>query len=222
MCDQCRVSRRTLLKTTLGIGISTIVGGNELLLPEVTLAAATRPQLFSCDDWSAQPPRQAIDILNQRPNKILIHHTAGPNSGDFSRDHAFALARSIQQSHFNRGWRDSGHHFLISRGGYIMAGRHHSITALDNGGRHVIGAHCDGQNEVAVGIESEGTYISAAPTDALYNKLVNLCAYMCKQYGLTPSRIFGHRDFDATECPGDRLYAMLPRLRDDVRQRLNS
>lgn len=223
MCDQCRISRRTLLKTTLGVGASIVLGGSELLLPDSSLAVASRPTIYTTDDWGARPPSEPIDLAGHRPNKILIHHTAGPNSNDFSRAHAFELARSIQRSHMDgNGWRDSGQHFTISRGGYIMAGRHRSVPVLDGGTNHVIGAHCDGQNEVAVGIENEGTYISATPTDALYNKLVNLCAYICRQYDLTPARIFGHRDFDATQCPGDRLYAMLPRIRDDVRQRLNS
>jgi hypothetical protein len=211
-----------MLKTTIGVGAGVMLGGSGLLLPRRTLAVSA-PVIYSCEEWGARPPSQPIDVLSHRPNKILIHHTAGQNSSDFSRSHAFELARRIQNYHMDvNGWRDSGQHFTISRGGYIMAGRHRSIPVLQNGTNHVLGAHCDGQNEVAVGIENEGTYISATPTDALYNKLVNLCAYICQQYDLTPARIFGHRDFDATQCPGDRLYAMLPRLRDDVRAKLNS
>jgi hypothetical protein len=223
MCDRCRVSRRTMLKTSFGVGASFVLSASGLLLPEAAQAALGSPVIYSCDDWGARQPSEPIEVLSRRPDKILIHHTAGTNSNDFSRAHAFELARNIQNFHMNvRGWRDTGQHFTISRGGYIMAGRHRSIPALESGTQHVVGAHCDGQNEVAIGIESEGTYTSATPTDALYNKLVNLCAYICQQYGLGPGRIFGHRDFNATECPGDRLYAMLPRLRDDVRQRLNS
>ena len=222
MCDDCRVSRRTLLKTTVGVGAGFVLGASGLLVPSPAKALLAGPNIFTTDEWGARPPSQAIDVVGHRPNKILIHHTAGPNSSDFSRSHAFEVARAIQRHHMdNNGWRDSGQHFTISRGGYVMAGRHRSLPVLQNGVNHVIGAHCDGQNEVAVGIENEGTYINAAPTDALYNKLVSLCAYICQQYDLTPSRIFGHRDFNATECPGDRLYNMLPRLRDDVRQKLN-
>jgi hypothetical protein len=212
-----------MLKATAGIGAGFVLGASGLLVPQAAKAALPTPNIYSTVEWGARDPSQAIDVISQRPNKILIHHTAGPNSSDFSRAHAFEVARSIQRYHMDvNGWRDSGQHFTISRGGYMMVGRHRSLLALENGSNHVIGAHCDGQNEVAVGIESEGTYINAAPTDALYNKLVVLCAYICQQYGLTPARIFGHRDFNATECPGDRLYGMLPRLRDDVRQRLNS
>lgn len=155
-------------------------------------------------------------MLNQRPNKILIHHTAGSNSTDYSRAHAYALARQIQQSHFGNGWSDSGQHFTVSRGGFAMQGRHNSLGALRSGTKSVVGAHCPGQNSIAVGIENEGTYTSVSPPAVLYNELVRLCAYICDQYGLHSSRIFGHRDYFATACPGNKLYAMLPRLRDDV------
>jgi hypothetical protein len=43
-----------------------------------------------------------------------------------------------------------------------------------------------------------------------------LCAYLCAQYGIKPTAIYGHRDFKDTACPGDRLYAALPRLRTEV------
>lgn len=225
MCDKCNVSRRTMLKTTVGMGTGLVLGASGMLRPQdmhaaIPNPAVSQPTIYSGADWGAQDPKEPIDILDRRPNKILIHHTAGANTSDFSRAHAFALAHSIQQSHFNRGWRDSGHHFLISRGGYIMTGRRHSLTVVENRNRHVIGAHCDGENENSVGIENEGLYSSATPPDALYNRLVHLCAYICQQYSIPASEIYGHRRFDATICPGDRFTQMLPGLRDDVRQRL--
>ena len=54
------------------------------------------------------------------------------------------------------------------------------------------------------------------PAAELWNKLRSLCAYLCAQYGIRPSQIYGHRDFKDTACPGDRLYAALPRLRSEV------
>jgi len=65
----------------------------------------------------------------------------------------------------------------------------------------------------SLGIENEGMYTSVGPTAALYDRLVSLCAYMCQQYAISSSAIFGHRDFNATSCPGDVLYAKLPQQR---------
>jgi peptidoglycan hydrolase-like protein with peptidoglycan-binding domain len=50
----------------------------------------------------------------------------------------------------------------------------------------------------------------------LWEKLRSLCAYLCGQYRIRPTQIFGHRDFKDTACPGDVLYTMLPKLRSQV------
>jgi N-acetyl-anhydromuramyl-L-alanine amidase AmpD len=214
--------RRALLRGAAAAGISVLVGGIELRLAAPAEAAVAAPSVANCTTWGAQPSTQPITVLAARPSKIIVHHTASANSTDYSQAHAFSLARSIQQSHFSRGWIDTGQHFTVSRGGYVMEGRHRSLEALSGGASHVRGAHCDGQNDVAVGIENEGLYTSALPPQALYNQLVALCAFICQQYGIPSSQIYGHRDFNATECPGDQLYAKLPQLRSDVAARLGT
>jgi N-acetyl-anhydromuramyl-L-alanine amidase AmpD len=183
--------------------------------PEADAATA----IASTAAWGARPA--SVTVQSAGPNKILVHHTATPNSTDLSQAHAFALARSIQNHHMDvRGFVDSGQHFTISRGGFVMEGRHRSLERLRAGSGHVVGAHCSGQNSQAIGIENEGTYVSIAPPAALYNQLVTLCADICVQYRLSPTQIFGHRDFASTECPGDVLYARLPQLRSDVAARM--
>lgn len=213
MCEQ-HLNRRTLLSGAAGTA-ALVTGASLGLAPDAL--AVTQPNIFRPDQWGAADPRGNIRILSQRPNKIIVHHTATPNSTDFTRSHAFQLARAIQRSHFGRGFVDTGQQFTISRGGHIMVGRHGSLNAVQHRNRHVVGAHCTGQNEVAVGIENEGTYTNVQIRDEQYRRLVRLCAWICQQYGLRPRRIFGHRDFSATQCPGNRLYNRLPRLRDDVR-----
>ena len=210
------LSRRALLQAGVVAGALGVAGGTQLWRPASALAV-TRPTIYSTGDWGAQPPRGDVQILAARPTHILIHHTATANSTDYSRSHAFALARSIQQSHFNRGFLDTGQHFTISRGAYLMAGRHRSGPILDEGRDHVLGAHCTGFNEESVGIENEGTYTSVQIRDMHYKKLVRMCAYICQQYAIPVRNIHGHRDHEATKCPGNRLYARLPQLRDDVR-----
>jgi len=211
-----RYSRRDLMRGAVMLGAGAAVGGTGWLAPSGASAAVPSPGIAGTAAWGARAP-DALSVIGSNPNKILVHHTASPNSTDYSLAHAYALARSIQADHMDRnGWPDSGQHFTISRGGYVMEGRHHSLARLNAGSGMVIGTHCPGQNDQAIGIENEGTYISVGPTGALYNKLVALCAYICDQYGIAASQIYGHRDFRATECPGDVLYAMLPQLRRDV------
>ena len=179
--------------------------------------AADGPVIVNCDQWGSRPARRRLAVYNRSPIKILVHHTATPNVADTSPAAAVRLARGIQNFHMNnRGWPDTGQHFTVSRGGVVLEGRHHSLEFASVGRRQVEGAHCTGQNVVALGIENEGTYSRVDPPGKQWDRLRLLCAWLCRQYKISPTQIYGHRDFKDTACPGDRLYAALPRLRTEV------
>jgi N-acetyl-anhydromuramyl-L-alanine amidase AmpD len=180
-------------------------------------ATGTTPPFLDCAAWGARPPSSPVRVWDRRPVKILVHHTASANQADVSRDAAIRLARTVQGFHMDRrGWCDSGQHLTISRGGVVLEGRHRTLEALAGGRSTIEGAHCTGQNVVAIGIENEGTYSAVDPPAALWDRLRETCAHICRQYGIRPTEIYGHRDFKNTACPGDRLYGALPRLRDEV------
>lgn len=210
-------TRRTVLTGALGLGAAAV-------LPSAAPASAaglTVPQIYSCAAWGARPPSEPVTVLSTPPKRIIVHHTATANVEDYTQKRAFVLARAIQTYHMDiQGWIDTGQHFTVSRGAYITEGRHRSLAELNVGARQVRAAHCVGQNTVAVGIENEGNYTSVAPPARQYTALVALCAHICRQYRLPPSEIYGHRDFNETDCPGNRLYALLPRLRQDVATQL--
>lgn len=175
------------------------------------------PFIARCFEWGARKPKSAPKIWDRRPIRILVHHTAGANTTDYSVGAAHRMARAIQNYHMDRnGWLDSGQHFTISRGGHVLEGRLWSLGELNGGRRVVEGAHSPGQNVIAIGIENEGTYMGVDPTPALWNSLRITCAYICLRYGIAPTELYGHRDYRNTLCPGDRLYAALPRLRREV------
>lgn len=209
------LSRRSLLRAGVVIGAGAATGvGVALGRGDAAFAATT---VHSTAAWGARPPSEPVTIVNSRPNKILIHHTATANTSDLSQAHAFALARSIQRHHMdNNEWIDSGQHFTISRGGYVMEGRHRSLETLRGGRTMVSSAHCPGQNQQAIGIENEGSYGSVLPPAGQYSKIVAFCADICRAYAIPAAEIYGHRDFRATECPGDLFYSRLPQLRRDV------
>jgi hypothetical protein len=209
------LSRRTLLRTGLTV---TAVGAAGIVRPSLSSAAPLLPDdIYDTRNWNARPPNGTIQILNQRPTFILVHHTAGTNSNDFSLDHAFQIAREIQNLHMDvRGWPDSGQQLTNSRGGIVLEGRHRSLEALSGGTRHVMGTHVADNNATCIGIENEGLYMDVNVTPALWNSLVRLVAYIARQYSIPVANIKGHRDFNATLCPGDVLYARLPELRSAV------
>jgi N-acetyl-anhydromuramyl-L-alanine amidase AmpD len=208
------VSRRGFLRGGLaaaGAGVLTCtVGVGEAW-------AVDSPPIVDCVGWGARPNSAIVPVWNQRPVKILVHHTATANVTDYSRAAADSLARAIQNFHMDRrGWIDTGQHFTVSRGGFVLEGRRRSLEVLRIGRQQVEGTHCPGQNIVSVGIENEGTYTTTGPPGELWNRLREMCAYICQQYAIRPTEIYGHRDFKDTACPGDVLYGMLPRLRAEV------
>lgn len=101
----------------------------------------------------------------------------------------------------------------------MTEGRHGSLSSPMHGHTMVQGAHCTGRNDVAIGIENEGNYVSIDPPDALYQSLIGPCAFICQQYAIDPTQIFGHQDFQSTQCPG-RVEGRLPDLRSQVAARL--
>lgn len=211
------VSRRAFLIGGAG-GAMLLVGGGPAAAG--TARRAPRPPIpavIDCAGWGARPNRDVVPVVTRRPVRIIVHHTADPNGADASRDAATRIARGVQNFHMDvRGWIDSGQNFTISRGGFVLEGRHRSLEALRSGRFHIVGAHCTGQNDVAVGIENEGTYGRATPPRPQLDRLRELCAAICARYGINPAEIRGHREFRDTACPGNRLYGLLPQLRVDV------
>ncbi|MER5204494.1 N-acetylmuramoyl-L-alanine amidase [Streptomyces sp. NPDC002825] len=210
-------SRRSFLAGGLALGAASLLP----LGAAGPARAATGPVIADTTAWGARPASSPVKVLSTPPQKIIVHHTDTPNTTDYSQAQAFQLARSMQDWAMDtRQWIDTGQHFTVSRGAYVLEGRHSSLTALQGGTQTVESAHCTGQNTVAIGIENEGTYSTVDPRGEQYAALVELCAYICRQYGLRAYQIYGHRDFNATLCPGDRLYALLPQLRRDVAARV--
>ncbi|MFE9934562.1 peptidoglycan recognition family protein [Streptomyces sp. NPDC005533] len=211
------LGRRSFVRTGL-------LTAGALFLPAKTTtsaSAATNSGLSIHDraSWGAAKPLRRVQYSGQPPRKIIVHHTATPNTQELDLGRAYALARAMQHYHQQAlGWSDSGQHFTVSRGGHLLEGREHSLRELRRGEVFIIGSHCANQNTVSIGIETEGNYCSSAPSQTQYAALVEMCAEICRQYEIAPGEIFGHRDFNATACPGDVLYAMLPGLRSDVAQ----
>jgi hypothetical protein len=214
-----RFDRRSFVRGSVVLGVGALAApllprdvGAGAALP----AAVDQPEIASCDEWGARPPSSPVTVLSNKPNKIIVHHTALANSTDYSQAHAFQDSRDIQDLHMDtNGWLDTGQQFTNSRGGWLTEGRHGSLDALLHGQTMVEGAQCVGQNDQSIGIENEGTYLDVQPPEALWNQLVTFCAFICQQYGIPATEIYGHKDFNDTQCPG-LIHDRLPELRTSV------
>jgi hypothetical protein len=213
-------TRRSVLRSATLLGGAALATPALLALGDPARAQVPQVSIASCAQWGARPPTRTTTVDQHRPNKIIIHHTAMANSTDYSQAHAFQNSRDIQNLHMDKnGWIDTGQHFTNSRGGWLTEGRHGSLSALLHGQTMIQGAHCVGQNDQAIGIENEGTYLTGQPPQALWDSLIAFCAFTCQQYGIPATEIYGHLDFNSTQCPG-LLHDRLPELRSAVAARL--
>jgi N-acetyl-anhydromuramyl-L-alanine amidase AmpD len=213
------LSRRTVVKAGAAVAGATGLGLAAAGTAAPAAAADTKiPWIIDCASWNARPvPDSNLTILKGTTRKIVVHHMDFPNLTDYSKAHAEQLARDCQNLHMDvNGWADTGQHFTVSRGGYVLEGRHESLPSLELGTQQVQGAHCVGENAQSIGIENEGTYVTETPTSMQWRSLVRLCVTICRQYGIHAYNIFGHWDWNSTDCPGIAFYREFPRLRRQV------
>ncbi|WP_338320904.1 peptidoglycan recognition family protein, partial [Streptomyces lonarensis] len=164
---------------------------------------------------------------------ITLHHTDTANNAP---DPA-AVVRAIYDVHaVDNGWGDIGYQFLVDEAGRIYEGRWSGAAGMpghDARGNMVTAAHVGGANSGNLGIALLGNLTGRPPTEAARTALTELCTALARLHGLDPlarirfvnpvdgstrevQSISGHRDWMATECPGDVMYAELAALRSGV------
>jgi len=181
--------------------------------------------------WGARNPKPGTFPFDRTiPRYVIVHHTDNqnppndPSSG--TPEGGVRFARSIQKSHMDdNGWSDSGHNFLNTTGGFILEGRHGSLDAVKQG-FCIQSAHAAqdrgklANGNQSPGIENEGNFMTFQMIPKQWNSLVELCVSLCDSCNISPLNIKGHRDFSDTDCPGNWLYSQLPRLRQEVANKL--
>ncbi len=163
-----------------------------------------KPTVIARASWGAKPPKSPYS--RHTVQDLVVHHSSAPNASQFN---GASSIRGIQAFHQNeRGWIDIGYHFLIGPDGKIWEGR-----PTDVSGAHVI------PNPGKVGVCMIGDFQGVdVPTPEARESLKALLAWLSATYGVAPiQRIFGHRDWMSTNCPGDTLYGDLPSIRQAVK-----
>ncbi len=145
--------------------------------------------------WGAQPP--SGEFTEHTIERITVHHTAAiiednRLSPGFTRKH--------QADHQSLGWPDIAYHFLIDRNGHVYQGRPYTAvgdtrTSYDPTGHLLIAV--------------KGNFEEQELTEAQLDSLIAMLAWGVSEFGVDPSEITGHRDWAATACPGESLYALI-------------
>ena len=150
----------------------------------------------------------------------IVHHTDTSTAQD-----PVVAIRSIYYYHaVDQGWGDIGYNYLVDKNGRIYEGRY--------GGQNVIGGH---SYEFAIGSSGIciiGDYQDSPPSTISVAGLVAILSWVVRdldplgsgpiQEAANLPTIAGHRDVNATTCPGNMLYYDLPDIRSMVAQTLAS
>lgn len=138
--------------------------------------------------------------------RILVHHSAAPDKAgylDFD---------GIRRHHIEtNGWADIGYHFIVE---HVGTG-YRAIAARP---LTESGAHCPGQNSVAIGVCFVGNFMDSPPPHEQLVEGSKLIAGLCLLAGIDPVEIEPHKKFRSTECPGDKF--PMDELRTMVRLQL--
>ncbi|MEU8615320.1 N-acetylmuramoyl-L-alanine amidase, partial [Actinoplanes sp. NPDC048791] len=164
---------------------------------------------------------------------FTVHHTATANDDP---DPAARMRSIYRYQAVDLGYGDFGYHFLIDEAGRIYEGRWSGgdvLPGFDSGGWMVNASHVGGYNAGNVGIVLLGNFMQREPTAAARHTLTLLLAVLAGWCRIDPAAtvdyvnpisglrrsvpaIAGHRDWAATDCPGDVLAGWLAGLRTDV------
>lgn len=248
---QPRLRRRSLLAATLAAGAALGFARSPLAVADARPPRWFPAAYLSRAEWGADEslrfgpdgteifPPAYFDVQT-----LTVHHTVTPNNDPDPS----ATVRAIYVDHaVTQTWGDIGYHLLIDQQGRVYEGRYSGPDAVPVFGPRQVGprpsmvngAHVAGFNAGNVGVALLGDLTATGPTAAARLSLVRVLAALAAITRLDPlgttnyvnpisgaSRtvptIAGHRDWAATECPGNSFHPMLAQVRADVADLLES
>ncbi|MDX6691901.1 MAG: hypothetical protein QOG15_3358, partial [Solirubrobacteraceae bacterium] len=196
-------------------------------------ARAGVPTIIPRAAWGADacPPRATPSYGEVQVG--FVHHTVSANH--YGPQDSAAMVLAICRYHRNsNGWNDVGYNFFVDRFGTLWEGRAGGVD------KAVVGAQTQGFNSQSTGISNLGSFDYAGETDAALSAMAQLIRWKLPLHGSPTAgkatlssgggssnrwragrpvefnRVSGHRDANATDCPGGALYAQLPELRNRV------
>jgi hypothetical protein len=213
-----------------GRGMARKVGSIRLRLQPGASASPEQPTIVPRAAWNTDGCISNITDdthLLPRVRVAFVHHTTG------SVSNSYAWVRAICRYHtVANGWDDIGYNFLVAADGTIFEGRAGGID------RAIRGGHTAGFNSYSTGVAILGDYSGSAPSAAALASLRRLLAWKLDVHHVDPTStvalpslgnakfaegmavslpaVSGHRDAQATTCPGNACYQLLPSIRTGV------
>ncbi|GEC07885.1 hypothetical protein SSP24_55400 [Streptomyces spinoverrucosus] len=203
-------------------------------VPAPRPSTVVKPPIITQAGWGASTDYNGTPEYGTEIKAAVIHHTGVDGDNLISCAETRARLRTIQQAHIAQGYFDLGYNFVVDKCGQIFEGRSGGMDLP------VIGAHDIGFNTDTVGISYLGNFEKAKPSRAGLDAMARVIAWKFGMYGVDPTgtvtltsgaekgysgnnvpkgtqitvpRVLGHRDTNATACPGANLYPKLGLVR---------
>ncbi|NCU30779.1 hypothetical protein EOM57_03150 [Candidatus Saccharibacteria bacterium] len=183
-----------------------------------TQARMDGPRIYSRAEWGSPEPTSSEGWTPEYAplTRVIVHHTAIPVDSDPA-----ASIRAIWYYHtYTNGWGDIGYNYLVDSRGNIYQGRYYDPVESAVSGGEVVGGHAYQNNIGSSGIAALGDFSTTRPTDIMVDAIANIAAFKAANYKFNPSgigvsgpNVVGHRDVNATSCPGQQLYDRLYEVR---------
>jgi N-acetyl-anhydromuramyl-L-alanine amidase AmpD len=161
-------------------------------------------RIITREEWKANPPRYAFE--KHYPDRITIHHQGSSDKEPLAHVMGFfkgaQSVKGIQEYHQKtRKYCDIGYHALIAPNGDIYQGRPFDV----------VGAHVKSNNTGNIGIMLVGNMEVEVQTKAQITSLKKLILYLKVKFPQIDiqKRLYGHKDFMNTDCPGKNLYPVV-------------
>ncbi|MGW3725103.1 FG-GAP-like repeat-containing protein [Streptomyces sp. NPDC000851] len=203
-------------------------------VPAPRPSTVVKPPIITQAQWGASTDYNGTPSYGTDIKAAVVHHTGVDNDNTLSCAESAARMRTIQQAHLAQEWFDVGYNFIVDKCGQIFEGRSGGMDLP------VIGAHDAGFNTDTLGISYIGNFETAKPSRAALDAMARIIAWKFGMYGVDPTtnvtltsradkgysgnnvplgqqitlpRVFGHKDTNATACPGANLYPKLGLIR---------
>lgn len=158
--------------------------------------------------WGARPPRDKTPLPRENIKAFVLHYSAANSDEQADHKDCARRVRGIQNFHMDtRGWDDIAYSWCVCRHGYIFQGRGISNRSAATGEANGYTVAC-----CFLGDDTKG---KADVTPEAKAAIKDVYRFV-KEY--TPKKVAakGHRDYMATSCPGDELYAFVQTLEPEA------
>lgn len=156
-------------------------------------------------EWGAKDPIRPLTPISGTQG-VKVHYEGSPVPSALLAGHGSCAPhmRALQESHLantTEGYSDIAYSAVICPHGYVFEGRGAGIRCAANGNQALNMAHY----AVCGMIGTEGV---TEPTPEMISGIRDAVVWL-RAAGVAGPEIKGHRDGYATNCPGDKLYALV-------------